>query len=341
MRSCQPQSALLVTVTAALLLAPLAGCSTTPGQGFTIFPAGNFLLETTERLRDQAPRRPEAPRELSKTVIEPYIIQPGDSLLIEPESLDTPLRFPADQTVLPDGTIDLGPYGRRIVAGKSVDQIEAGVRDAIRETDKRKLAVNVRLVNPRSAVYYVLGEVNAPGSFPLAGRETVLDGILAAGGLSGRASYCNIVLSRPTTPDGCRIVMPICYRHIAQMADTTTNYQLMPGDRIYVATRTLCEQLMFWKDKQSCKFCQACQSACPDAGLHSPHMPEMMPASMEPIPAGPNGPIPAVPVPPTTDPFADTVSFLQQNSNSKPQRERGSKNRSSHGHIGRPKATKR
>src|SRR4051812_1986870 len=34
------------------------------------------------------------------------------------------------------------------------------------------------------------------------------------------------------------VVRTICSRHITQMADTSTNYQLMPGDRNYVATRT-------------------------------------------------------------------------------------------------------
>src|SRR5207244_3519626 len=80
-----------------------------------------------------------------------------------------------------------------------------------------------------SKVYYVLGEVNAPGSFTLSGRETVLDGILAAGGLNERASRRNIILSRPTHPDSCRVVLPICYYEIVQLGDTSTNYQLAPG----------------------------------------------------------------------------------------------------------------
>ena len=49
------------------------------------------------------------------------------------------------------------------------------------------------------------------GSFALQGRETVLDGIIAAGGLNDKASRNNIILSRPTPPDGCRLVLPICY----------------------------------------------------------------------------------------------------------------------------------
>ena len=166
--------------------------------------------------------------------------------------------------MLADGTIDLGRFGRRVVAGKTVEQIEEEVQQTVDAAGVEKSTVNVRLITPRSAVYYVLGEVNSPGAFPLVGRETVLDGILAGGGLTSRASRCDIILSRPTTPDGCRVVLPICYRHIAQLGDTTTNYQLMPGDRIYVASRTCCEQLAFWNQNDDCDHCRACQSACPD-----------------------------------------------------------------------------
>jgi hypothetical protein len=113
-----------------------------------------------------------------------------------------------------------------------------------------------------SKVYYVQGEVNAPGAFPLAGRETVLDGLIAAGGLTDRASRINIILSRPTPPGSCRIVLPICYRDIVQLGDTTTNYQLAPGDRIYVATRTLHESLECLS-KSVCDYCNRPQTPCP------------------------------------------------------------------------------
>jgi polysaccharide biosynthesis/export protein len=283
-----------------LLATSLAGCTSSPG-GFTLFPSGNFLLRTTEQLRDQASPAGDLPRELAKTVLDTYIVQPGDVLLIEPDSLDSPIRFPADQTVMPDGTIDLGRFGRRVVAGKSIEEIEAEVQELIRAGQDKKTQINARLITPRSAVYYVLGEVNSPGAFPLVGRETVLDGLIAAGGVSSRASTCNIILSRPTEPNSCRVVLPICYRHITQLGDTATNYQLKPGDRIYVATRTFCEQLAFWKAKDDCEFCCACQSACP--GGHPPFSSSgVTPAARSvPQPAQPRSPE-SMPAP---DPFLD------------------------------------
>ncbi len=239
-----------------------AGCSG-PSGSFTLFPNGDFLLDSTKEVRKALAANALVPRELEKTVLPAYIIQPGDVLLVEPIALDSPLRFPADQTVLPDGTIDMARFGRLIVAGKTLEQIETDVQAAIKAIDKDAGAVNVRLVDPQSAVYYVLGEVTSPGSYPLVGRETVLDAILAAGGMTDKASSCNIVLSRPSAPCGCRTVIPICYKRIVQQGDTSTNYQVMPGDRIYVATRTLWESLNPCGNSQDCPSCKGKSCPCP------------------------------------------------------------------------------
>src|SRR5262249_46600399 len=73
---------------------------------------------------------------------------------------------------------------------------------------------------------------------PFTGRETVLDALLIAGGLNDRASRRHIILSRPSHPADCRTVLPVCYDQIVQLGDTTTNYQIMPGDRIFVPSRS-------------------------------------------------------------------------------------------------------
>lgn len=262
-------------VSACLLLASLSGCSS--GGGLNLFPAGDFLLSATEQVRRSPPRMAPLPRELEKTVLSTFVVQCGDSLVIEPASLESPLRFPTDQTVLADGTIDLNKYGRLVVAGKSIEEIEADVAAAIQAVDKRPAPINVRLVNPTSAMYYVLGEVNSPGSFPLIGRETVLDAILAAGGLTDNAAPCDIILTRPSPPGGCRMVMPICYRQIVQLGDTSTNYQIMPGDRVYVATRSFCEQLLPIH-KKKCPLCCGVQCPCLDP-TEAPYLPSVTPST--------------------------------------------------------------
>ena len=257
-----------------VLLCALTGCSTSGGT-FTLFPTGDYLLKSTKFVRRGVPRQLPLPRELEKTVVPEYILQPGDVLAVEPTALDSPIRFPADQTILADGTIDLGRFGRMIVVGKTIEQVEADIAVILRRQQPGANAdVNVRLVSPQSAVYYVLGEVGSPGSFPLIGRETVLDAIVAAGGLGDRASPCNIILSRPTEPNGCRIVLPVCYRQIVQMGDTTTNYQIMPGDRVYVATRTFGEALF---NKHACPICKGVQCPCPSSAALIPALPRINP----------------------------------------------------------------
>jgi len=234
-----------------------AGCG---GNRFTLFPERHNMLESTWQMRQVTPIPLNVPRELDKLVLPAYVVEPGDVLLVVASDLDSPVRLPGDQPVLPDGTISLGRYGRPVVAGKTIDEIEALVRGLVNAQNRDPGSISVRLVSRQSKVFYVLGEVNAPGAYPLSGRETVLDGILAGGGLTDRASRQDIVLSRPTRPGQCRVVLPVCYREIVQLGDTTTNYQLAPGDRIFVPSRTP------WEDLFGCRHesapCGKCHVPC-------------------------------------------------------------------------------
>jgi protein involved in polysaccharide export with SLBB domain len=236
-----------------MLLVSVCGCSS--ATGFTLWPNQFPLLPQAKQFASVAPLPTSLPIEDCKTVLPAYYVEPGDDLLIEPVDFSADLRLPADQRVMVDGTIDLGEFGRLVVAGMTVEQIEAAVEARIESVQNKRQAVNVRLLEANAAQVYVLGEVGSPAAYPITGRETVLDAILLAGGLSSRASPCDIVLVRPTGPCDCRVVLPVCYRQITQLGDTTTNYQLQPGDRIYVGGRSLCQELKFWSAKQTCERC--------------------------------------------------------------------------------------
>jgi polysaccharide biosynthesis/export protein len=237
------------------------GCSTS--SGFSLWPNQFPLLPQAKQFSNMAPLPTPLPIENCKTVLPAYFIEPGDDLLIEPVDFAADLRLPADQRVLVDGTIDLGEYGRIVVAGMTVEQIEAAIETRIESIVNTRHAINVRLLEANAAQVYVLGEVGSPAAYPLVGRETVLDAILLAGGLTNRASPCDIVLVRPTDPCDCRVVLPVCYRQITQLGDTTTNYQLQPGDRIYVGGRSFCQDLKFWAINDTCERC--CNSRCSEA----------------------------------------------------------------------------
>jgi polysaccharide export outer membrane protein len=186
----------------------------------------------------------------------------------------------ADQTVQQDGTIDLGDYGQFAVVNLTTQEIQQQVQQRIeaRELQKQQnrialashpnrserpltqddFGVSVRLVNNETGMVYVMGEVNAPGSYPLVGSETVLDAIIASGGLSDRANDHKIILTRPNFQGQPREILPVCFAQILQLGDVSTNYQLRPGDRIYVPSLSLAEdvrQSLLWRSNQSCPHC--------------------------------------------------------------------------------------
>ena len=101
-----------------------------------------------------------------------------------------------------------------------------------------------------------------------------------------------------TAPAGCRLVLPVCYRHIVQLGDTTTNYQIMPGDRVFVATRSCQDSINPFRRKQDCPLCCGPQCAC---GSHD-HAPAVTLAARKPQLAGkatvkPSEPATANPLP--------------------------------------------
>ena len=182
------------TLVATLVLSSV-GCST---LGLSLQNPSQ-LSEQAKSLLACSPHGHHLPRELNQTVLPDHFLQPGDALLIETIDLASDIRLPADQRVMADGRIDLGRFGRINVAGLTLEATEDLISRVIKGDDGSETEVNVRLLEPVHR-FYVLGEVNSPGSYPLVGHETVLDGILAGGGLTSAAAPCKILLARPPPP---------------------------------------------------------------------------------------------------------------------------------------------
>jgi polysaccharide biosynthesis/export protein len=136
-----------------------------------------------------------------------------------------------------DGMVNLRQYGMVHVAGKTVMEIR---RDLIKHLSQYfnspEVAVEVRQVN--SKVFYVITEGAGLGDnvrrFNATGNDTVLDALAAVNGLS-QVSSAKMWVARPAPTElGCVQILPVDYAGITQGAATATNYQLMPGDRVYV-----------------------------------------------------------------------------------------------------------
>jgi polysaccharide export outer membrane protein len=182
-----------------------------------------------------------APRELAMASLPPYVLDPPDVLLIESTQglRDQPIR--GQHLIRPDGTISLGIYGSVHVAGLTLDQARAVVGQVfaqrIKDFDPRNLDVDVLAYN--SKVYYVITDGAGYGEqvyrVPVTGSETVLDAIAQINGLPPVASKRKIWIARRTPGDGGPgHVLPVDWKGITQGGITATNYQVLPGDRIYV-----------------------------------------------------------------------------------------------------------
>lgn len=142
-----------------------------------------------------------------------------------------------EHLVRPDGTISLGIYGQVYVAGMTLETIKCVMEQHLSQFIHEP-EVNVDVLAYNSKVYYIVTDGAGYGEqvqrFPITGNETVLDAISNINGLSSISSK-RIWVSRPA-PAGTNYaqVMDVDWNAITAEGLTATNYQLMPGDRIYI-----------------------------------------------------------------------------------------------------------
>lgn len=138
----------------------------------------------------------------------------------------------------PDGFINLGIYGSVYVAGMTVDEARLAIEKKLSiYMDQPKISVDVLIYN--SKFFYIITEGAGFGDnvvrIPITGNETVLDAIAQIGGLQ-QVSSKRIWISRPAPKEfGCDQVLAVDWQAITRGASTSTNYQVMPGDRIFIA----------------------------------------------------------------------------------------------------------
>ena len=142
-----------------------------------------------------------------------------------------------EHLVRPDGTVSLGIYGQVYVAGMTLECIKQVVEQHLSQFLEEP-EVNVDVLAYNSKVFYVITDGAGFGEqvqrLPVTGNETVLDAISQINGLSAISSK-RIWISRPA-PAGTDYaqVMDVDWRAITAEGLTATNYQVFPGDRIYI-----------------------------------------------------------------------------------------------------------
>lgn len=142
--------------------------------------------------------------------------------------------------VRPDGKITVPLIGDVQAGGKTSEEVAAVIRDKLKAY-VRDPQVAVILTQLRSHEYLarvrVTGAVRTPTSLPYRPGMTVLDVVLAAGGVTEFASPDRTELYRHAG-QGDSQAYAVQLGKILNNGDLATNYPLQPGDVITVPQRT-------------------------------------------------------------------------------------------------------
>jgi polysaccharide export outer membrane protein len=227
--SIEPLDLLTILVEGTPPESPILGEFRVDSEGTIILGPGYGRVRVEGLTIDEAQRRIE--EHLSTILATPEV----SVSLAEPAASQS---IEGDHIVSQDGTIHLGIYGNIRVVGMTVAQAQAAIEKHLSQfLEDPQVAVDVAAYN--SKVYYVIlqgaGQGDEINRFPITGNETVLDALGQIDGLSPNQST-NMWIARPAPSGmGCDQILPIDWQGISQGGATSTNYQLLPGDRLFVA----------------------------------------------------------------------------------------------------------
>jgi polysaccharide biosynthesis/export protein len=157
-----------------------------------------------------------------------FAFQVGDEIAIavwKEKDLDT------TQRIQRDGTISPMLLGTVVVAGKTVDEVQADFEKRYAEY-LLEPKVSVRVVSIHSERVFVLGEVKQPAAITLNGPTTITQALSQAGGFQQEFADQNRVRIVRTGPDGRPSL--ITANVAAMLTGTQPIVQVMPGDVVYV-----------------------------------------------------------------------------------------------------------
>ena len=178
---------------------------------------------------------PEA-RRLIELHLQQTLVTPQVLLSRSTDQADQPVT--GEHLVRPDGTVSLGIYGSVYVAGSTLSSARQLIqRHLAGHMNQPEVYIDVLAYN--SKVFYIVTDGGGAGEqvfrFPCTGNETVLDALSQINGLPTVASRKDIWIARPAPPEvGYEQIMKVDWNGIVRGGQSKTNYQLLPGDRLYV-----------------------------------------------------------------------------------------------------------
>ena len=136
-----------------------------------------------------------------------------------------------DAIVRPDGKISFPLIGDVQATGQTIIGLNQVISDKLKEYIRSPMvSTSLKKIGGKKVV--ILGEVNTPGVYSLAGRKTMLEGIAMAGGFTQNAVSSSVILIRGglVNPKGIRLNL----NRTLTKADMSQNVVLQFEDIIFV-----------------------------------------------------------------------------------------------------------
>ncbi len=131
--------------------------------------------------------------------------------------------------VRPDGKISLPMIGDVLAAGRTAHELQGEITERL-SANVEKPVVGVMVSEINAAKFFVLGEVQHPGAFPVRGPVSILQALALAGGPTEFANQRAVVVIRPDGTKQARYKVD-CREVLAGNAPAIA---LEPGDTVFV-----------------------------------------------------------------------------------------------------------
>jgi polysaccharide export outer membrane protein len=189
-------------------------------------PAAQIVPDKPEPAKTAPEAAADAKPAANRAAVDPkaYIIGAEDLISIrvwkEPENSG---QF----VVRPDGKISIPLIGEVQAAGLTPEKLSISIAEGLQKVMVHpEVTVGVEKVNSKK--YYIQGEVNRPGSYPLVIDTTVLEALVNAGGFREFANTKKIVILRGSER------LKFNYHEVTKGKKMEQNILVKPGDQIIV-----------------------------------------------------------------------------------------------------------
>lgn len=154
-----------------------------------------------------------------------YVIGPGDTFTIQAFAA-TNVQY--DLTVTREGMLLIPDAGSVWVSGLTFEEAKLAISEAI-ETRRIGIKSVVTLSEFRSIQIMLVGEVTKPGSYSVSGFSTLINALVASGGIKRTGSLRNIQVKRQG-----EVVTTLDLYALLLKGDDSANIYLRQGDLIFV-----------------------------------------------------------------------------------------------------------